>query len=354
MKILITGVCGFAGSTLARGLIETIPGVEISGIDNFIRAGSETNRDGLERMGVKVIEGDIRDQAVFDTLPRVDWVLDAAAIPSVLAGVDGRTSSRELIGHNLIGTVNMLEFCKQHGAGFVLLSTSRVYSIPPLAALPVVVNDGAFTLDPSADLPRGVSVGGIDESFSTAAPVSLYGATKVASEVLALEYGESFGFPVWINRCGVLAGAGQFGRADQGIFSFWIHSWARRRPLKYIGFNGAGHQVRDCLHPRDILPLLARQFKGGGAPRIVNVAGGTRNSMSLRQLSDWCAHRFGPHEVASDPKPRAFDLPWVVLDASLAHRSWDWGATTPLADILEEIASHADANPHWLELSNPR
>jgi len=57
---------------------------------------------------------------------------------------------------------------------------------------------------------------------STQAPISLYGSTKLACEVLALECGEAFGFPVWVNRCGVLAGAGQFGTPDQGIFAFWV------------------------------------------------------------------------------------------------------------------------------------
>ena len=87
--------------------------------------------------------------------------------------------------------------------------------------------------------------------FPPSAPVSLYGATKLASEALALEYGQAFGFPVIVNRCGVLAGGGQFGLAVQGIFSFWIRSYALRRRLKYIGFGGAGHQVaRRLSSPR--------------------------------------------------------------------------------------------------------
>jgi CDP-paratose 2-epimerase len=354
MRILITGVCGFVGSTLARRLIEAIPGIEITGVDNYIRPGSETNREPLERLGVRVVRGDIRHVALFESLPQVDWVIDAAANPSVLAGVDGKMSSRDVVDHNLLGTVNMLEFCKARGAGFILLSTSRVYSIPPLASLPVVVCDGAFAPDASANLPAGLSAAGISEAFSTSAPISLYGATKLASEALALEYGEAFGFPVWVNRCGVLAGAGQFGRADQGIFAYWIHSWARRRPLKYIGFSGAGHQVRDCLHPRDLLPLLVKQFAGANAPRVVNVSGGAGQSKSLRQLSDWCATRFGAHAVDRDTIPRAFDIPWMVLDASLAHVSWNWAPETSLETILEEIALHAEANPGWLEISNPR
>src|SRR5204862_3268187 len=110
-----------------------VSGHSLVGFDNFIRPGSESNRAELKKLGVKFFQGDLRAASDLETLPPVDWVIDAAANPSVLAGVDGRTSSRQLVEHNLGGTVNMLEFCKQHRAGFVLLSTSRVYSIPPLA-----------------------------------------------------------------------------------------------------------------------------------------------------------------------------------------------------------------------------
>lgn len=196
---------------------------------------------------------------------------------------------------------------------------------------------------------------------------------------MALEYGAAFGFPVWINRCGVLAGAGQFGKADQGIFSYWIHSWKAGRPLKYIGFGGTGKQVRDCLHPRDLVPLLLKQFRTNAQPatrnapplpRIINVSGGVTNSMSLLELSHWCQTRLGPHPLlatpssppATDDSPlatrhasnacesRPFDIPWMVLDPTLAAETWDWHPATPIQDILEEIARHAEANPIWLEL----
>jgi CDP-paratose 2-epimerase len=196
---------------------------------------------------------------------------------------------------------------------------------------------------------------GVTETFSTTPPISLYGSTKIASECLALEYGETFGFPVWINRCGVLAGAGQFGRTDQGIFAFWINSWLRRRALRYIGFNGKGWQTRDCLHPRDLLPLLLRQWAesvDSSKPRVVNIGGGSDNAMSLAQLSRWCEARFGPHTVGSDLAPRPFDIPWMVLDSSLAQQTWGWAVATNLDSILEEIARHAERHESWLELSS--
>ena len=72
-----------------------------------------------------------------EALPNADWVIDAAANPSVLAGIDGQSSSRQVVENNLGGTVNILEYCKAHHAGLILLSTSRVYSIPQLSSLKV-------------------------------------------------------------------------------------------------------------------------------------------------------------------------------------------------------------------------
>lgn len=344
MRLLVTGACGFVGSTLVRALRAARPDIAITGLDNFVREGSRSNVEPLRRLGVTVVQGDIRNPADLDALPAADWVLDCAAEPSVLAGVSGGVSSFDVMDHNLIGTIRVLEYCKRYGAGIVLLSTSRVYSIAPLAALPVEVVDGAYR--PRAFRPEiGLTAAGIDESFPTSPPASLYGISKRCSELLALEYGEDFGFPVWINRCGVLAGAGQFGKADQGIFTFWIRSWRDGKPLAYIGFDGKGSQVRDCLHPRDLLPVLLRQLDGGAPakadddldPRICNFSGGTANAMSLAQLSGWCRTRIGPKDVASVAEPRPFDLPWVVLDSTRAGRLWGWKPVTPIDAILEEI-----------------
>jgi CDP-paratose 2-epimerase len=353
MRILLSGICGFAGSNIAYGLLDHDSAIEIIGLDNLSRAGSHLNIEPLRKRGVKLFHADLRAPSDLESIAAVDWVIDAAANPSVLAGIDGSTSSRQLIEHNLYGTVNLLELVKRHRAGFILLSTSRVYSVKALADIPVVVKDDRFEPDPGSVLPEGVNLRGVAENFSTAPPLSLYGSSKLASELIALEYGETFEFPVWINRCGVLAGAGQFGRADQGIFSFWINAYLQRAPLRYIGFDGAGHQTRDCLHPRDLIPVLQKQLSAveTASPRIVNFGGGTANSMSLAQLSRWCAERFGVHQVASDPKPRPFDVPWLAMDSRLAGETWDWRPTTSLEAILEEIARHAETHPRWLEMS---
>lgn len=352
MKLLITGVCGFVGGAIVEAYAEAGISNEIVGIDNLSRPGSELNRRKLQRAGVKVVHGDLRSASDLETLPPVDWVIDAAANPSVLAGIDGGASSRQVVENNLIGTVNLLEYCRRHRAGLILLSTSRVYSMPALAALDLEVKDGAFRRREST-LAKGLDRDGINEGFSTTPPISLYGATKLASECLALEYGEAFGFPVWINRCGVLAGAGQFGRTDQGIFAFWIHSWRARSALRYLGFGGHGYQVRDALHPRDLVPVLEAQTADSrkGIERIQNLGGGPNSALSLLQLSNWCESRFGKHSVTADPNERPNDVPWVVLSSARAGAQWGWQPQTSLEDILVDIAEHAESHPDWLALS---
>ena len=350
MKVLITGICGFVGSTLARGIKAAKLEVEVFGVDNLMRLGSEANRD-LAQDGIRVFYGDIRCPSDVENLPAADWVIAAAANPNVLAGFDIRSSTRQLIEHNLFGTVNLLEYCRQHCAGLIFLSTSRVYAFRPLSRLPLEAVGRRFAPRFPEISFAGLSAAGIAEDFSTSPPVSLYGATKLASETLALEYGAACGFPVWINRCGVLAGAGQFGTAEQGIFSFWVHAWHAGLPLRYLGFGGQGFQVRDAFHPDDLAAFVLKQmdYSGSDRPPICNLSGGITNSMSLLELSDWCENRFGPREVISDGRERPFDIPWVVLDSSRATDAWGWEVNRPIASILTEIACHAEENPDWLQ-----
>jgi CDP-paratose 2-epimerase len=353
MKILITGICGFAGSVLALELKRQMDQLEILGIDNLSRPGSEQNRRAFKRHGISFLHGDIRNPSDLAVLPKADWVIDAAANPSVLAGHSGVSSSRQLMEHNLVSTIHVLEYCKRHGAGLVMLSTSRVYSLERLAALPLKVQDSAFVPRFGETSEPGLSEHGVAENFSTQSPLSLYGAAKLASEALILEYGFAFDLPVFVNRCGVLAGAGQFGKADQGIFGFWVPSYRYRRPLKYIGFGGTGSQVRDCLHPRDLASLVAMQISHPEkAGKTLNVGGGRRNSLSLAQMSEWCAARFGPHQVQPEPTPRRYDVPWLVLDSRRAEAEWNWRPATTFESILNEIAEHAERHPEWLDLSD--
>jgi CDP-paratose 2-epimerase len=169
---------------------------------------------------------------------------------------------------------------------------------------------------------------------------------------MALEYAYAYDFPIWINRCGVIAGAGQFGKIDQGIFSFWIYQWMLERPLSYIGFGGTGKQVRDFISPEDLAGLICLQIgqPRQNAPKVVNVGGGKEYSLSLRELSRYCAERMGvQREIKSEPQTRPFDVPYYVTDNSLVHKAWNWKPETKPTDVLDSIIDWAHANRPLIE-----
>ena len=175
-KILISGISGFVGSTISIELLKYGENIDIVGIDNLSRNGSENNISKLADKQIKIYRGDIRCVSDINALPKVDWVIDCAANPSVLAGISGNDSSRQLVEHNLLGTINLLEYCKLHKAGLILLSTSRVYSASSLGNFPVKSIKNRFEITDFEI--EGLSHSGIAENFPTSAPISLYGVTK--------------------------------------------------------------------------------------------------------------------------------------------------------------------------------
>jgi CDP-paratose 2-epimerase len=118
--------------------------------------------------------------------------------------------------------------------------------------------------------------------------------------------------------------------------------------LKYLGFGGRGYQVRDAMHPRDLARIVDFQLRSSGTGKLLNVSGGQSNSMSLRQLTEWCDARFGAHCVEEDGSDRPYDVPWMILDSGKAREATGWCPQIGLDRILEEIADHAAEHPDWL------
>jgi CDP-paratose 2-epimerase len=228
-----------------------------------------------------------------------------------------------------------------------------VYSIEALARLPL--SEGATRFEPDAaaaqSFPAGFSADGIAETFSTTPPLSLYGATKLASEVMALEYGADFNFPVWVNRCGVIGGPGQFGKADQGIFSFWVYSAVLNRPLAYIGFGGSGKQVRDCVLPEDVADLVLLQMKDPrrAGPRIFNVGGGAGGALSLRETTAICESFFGRSlAVLPSSDARPYDIAYYVSDTRRVRETWGWKPSTNGEAIVRDLCRWASENADYI------
>ena len=336
MKILITGGAGFVGSNLGV-LFKERGNADVVALDNLKRRGSELAITRLAGAGVTFHHGDIRSRSDLDAVGKFDLLIECSAEPSVHAGYG--SSPDYLIDTNLLGTINCLELARKHEAAVVFLSTSRVYPIAALRALPLV--ETGTRLDLPADA-RGIgySHAGIRTDFPLAGARSLYGATKLASELIMEEYIAMYGLRAVINRCGVIAGAWQMGKVDQGFVVLWAARHLYGGKLSYSGFGGRGMQVRDILHVHDLFDLICKQIadwpKHSG--RIHNAGGGHANSVSLRELTEMCKERCG-HDIpiGSDPQTRAADIPYYITDNAEITASTGWLPRRSVNDILDEV-----------------
>jgi CDP-paratose 2-epimerase len=357
MRVLITGGAGFVGSNLAVSLARRHPDWDLLALDNLYRRGSQLNLPRLEEAGVEFVSGDVREPDQLGRLPAIDALIECSAEPSVMSGTDGDTSY--LVHTNLTGAYNCLELARRDGAFLVFLSTSRVYPVEPQLRLELDEAPTRFEL--AAEQPvRGVSPAGISEDFPLEGHRTLYGATKLAAELLIEEYRAGQGVPAVIDRCGVIAGPWQMGKVDQGVFTHWILSHAFRRPLTYIGFGGEGKQVRDLLHVEDLVDLVERQLLAPGEwdGRTVNVGGGRGCSLSLRETTEICRRLTG-NEVPIEPvaETRQGDVPVYISDCTRLFGMDEWrprrDAERVLSDIHDWVSSDPERIAAALEIETP-
>jgi CDP-paratose 2-epimerase len=356
-RLLITGGAGFVGSNLAVSLAERHPEWQIVALDNLYRRGSELNLPRLEAAGVEFVRGDVREPEDLARLPRISALIECSAEPSVMSGVDGDTGY--LVHTNLTGAYNCLELARRDGAFLVFLSTSRVYPVQPQVELALEEAETRFEISAGQDVP-GVSPAGISEEFPLEGARTLYGATKLAAELLIEEYRSGLGVPAVIDRCGVIAGPWQMGKVDQGVFTHWMLAHHFENPLSYIGFGGGGKQVRDLLHVEDLVDLVERQLLDaeGWDGRTVNVGGGRECSLSLRETTEICRELTG-NEVPIEPveQTRAGDVPIYLSDCARIFGLDRWrprrGARQVLADIHEWIAADEERIAEALNIDTP-
>ena len=348
--ILITGGAGFVGSNLAISIKRKYPGYTVLCFDNLKRRGSELNLSRLKLHEIEFIHGDIREKADFEQIQvPVDAVIEAAAEPSVLAGLNGNTDY--LIDTNLNGTIHALNFAMKHKAKFIFLSTSRIYPIRTIEEISVEETATRFELADHQTIP-GVSGRGISEKFPLEGSRSLYGATKLASELMVEEYHEMFGLRTVINRCGVLTGPHQMGKADQGVVVLWMarHFW--KKGLSYVGYGGLGKQVRDMLHIDDLFDIVDRQLhqieKFDG--QIFNIGGGRKVSASLQELTQYCREITG-NTIPIDPvaETRQADIRIYISDCDRIHQLTGWEPKISVQRILLDVHSWLKENEHTLK-----
>lgn len=344
-RLLITGGAGFVGSNLAVSLAARHPEWEIVVLDNLYRRGSELNLERLAEAGVEFVRGDVRETADLAALPEIDFLVECSAEPSVMSGVDGDTGY--LVHTNLTGAYNCLELARRDGAFLVFLSTSRVYPVAAQLQINLEEAETRFEIAPEQELP-GVSPAGLSEEFPLSGQRTLYGATKLAAELLIEEYRGALGVPAVIDRCGVIAGPWQMGKVDQGVFTHWMLAHQFRKPLTYIGFGGQGKQVRDLLHVEDLVDLVERQLLDPGEwdGRTVNVGGGRECSLSLAETTALCRELTG-NEVPIEPvlETRQGDVPIYLSDCARLFGLDQWRPRRSARDVLSDIHAWVAADP---------
>jgi CDP-paratose 2-epimerase len=349
MRILITGGAGFVGSSLAMSFKKKYPAYQVYALDNLKRKGSHLNLDRLQIAGVEFIHGDIRNKEDFDGLPSVDMVIDACAEPSVLAGIN--SDPDYLLNTNLVGTIHCLNYAKKHRAGFIFLSTSRIYPIALLESASYTEEATRFSFSDGQNMP-GISSKGINEDCPTEGYRSLYGATKLASELLIAEYQQFYQMKTVINRCGVLTGPWQMGKVDQGVVVLWVarHFWKKK--LGYFGYGGEGKQVRDILHIDDLFELVDYQIHhidsvNGG---VYNAGGGSGISVSLQELTAICEEVSGNTiEIEKVKENRTADLRIYITDNTKITAATGWEPKVSVKEIISDIYQWIAANEEVLK-----
>jgi CDP-paratose 2-epimerase len=348
-RILLTGGAGFLGSAVALRLAQAFPAASVVVIDNLRRRGSELNLPRLQAHGIRFMHADVRNASDLDIGP-IDLIVECSAEPSVMAGRDG--DARYVLDTNLGGALNCLELARQHRAALVFVSSSRIYPFDRLLNLPLDVVGQRFALRPGAALPAGLSAAGITTEFALPGRRTLYGASKLAAELIIQEYADVYGIPAIILRLGVIAGPWQMGKVDQGFVALWVARHLANQALHYIGFDGMGHQVRDIVHVQDVCDLILATLPHLSTLQgdVYNAGGGPDGAVSLREATALCEDITGRAiPIGSNPQTRPGDIPWYVTDNTDVTSAFGWAPSRSVRDIITDTAAWLTVNPVILD-----
>ncbi|MDC0395908.1 NAD-dependent epimerase/dehydratase family protein [Candidatus Pelagibacter sp.] len=324
-KILITGGCGFVGTNICLNLNKL--GFKIYSLDSLVRKGSLYNLKLLKEAGIKNFKLDIFNYKRISMLPKFDLVIDCCAEAAVEVS---KNQIDKVINTNLIGTFNILKKIKKDGSKIIFLSSSRVNSI--------------FSIDKIIKkkiIKKKIKLRKkINENFDVSKPKSIYGFTKLASEMLIEEFSYAFGVKFIINRCGVLSGPLQFGKQDQGFVSLWVWHHLLKKKLQYIGYGGYGHQLRDVLHIQDLVNLIRIQIKQFNLinNQTFTVGGSTKSFTSLKSLTSICEKVTGNKiKFTKKQKTSIYDIPYFISDNKKVTKTYGWTPKKNITDIVKDI-----------------
>ena len=322
MKVLITGGCGFVGTNLAMFLHSK--GLKIDCLDNLSRKGSIYNLNLLKGKRIKNFKVDISNYNKIQKLPRYDLIIDCCAEAAVEIS---KKDIDKVINTNFLGTLNILKKAKKDKSKIIFISSSRVY---PIREINNLIKKKIIKSKIKISKTFG-------EKDTIMGPKTIYGLTKLSSEMLIEEFSYAFGLKFIINRCGVISGPLQFGKQDQGFVSLWIWGHINKNNMKYIGYGGLGNQVRDVLHIYDLCDLVFLQIKRFGKinNKIFTVGGSKKSYVSLVQLTKIC-EKITKNKIKFNKvkKTSIYDIPYFITNNNLVTKNYGW---KPKRNILKVV-----------------
>ena len=324
MKILVTGGCGFVGTNIALFLNKNY---NIDSLDNLSRKGSKYNLNLLKKNKIKNFNLDIKKFDKIKKLPKYDLIIDCCAEASVEIS---KKKIDKVIETNLIGTINILKKARNNNSKILFISSSRVY---PIISLNKIVKN--------KNIKNKIRLNKkIDENESTKGAKSIYGLTKLASEMFIEEFSYAFGIKYLINRCGVISGPLQFGKQDQGFVSLWMWKHINKQKLTYIGYGGHGNQVRDVLHINDLCNLILLQIKKFDKlhNKIFTVGGSNKSYTSLNNLTKICQKiTKNKIKINKQTKTSIYDIPYYITNNRLISRTYKWKPKKNIYNVVMDI-----------------
>jgi CDP-paratose 2-epimerase len=350
---IITGSAGLIGSEACRTFAEL--GLDIVGVDNnmretFFGADGSTidNRNRLAAdLGKQYVhqELDVRDRDAVPALfarygDAIELVIHTAAQPSHDWAVKAPFVDFDI---NAGGTLNLLEATRQHApdAAFIFTSTNKVYGDTP-NRLPLVEEETRWEIEPTHTYHRGIREDmSIDSTLH-----SLFGASKVAADVLVQEYGRYFGMHTACFRGGTLTGPNHAGAELHGFLAYVMRCAMTDRPYRVFGYKGK--QVRDAIHAADLIAAFREVFRAPRSAEVYNIGGGRFSNCSVIEAIALAEEISGREmQWSYEDDNRIGDHVWWIGDNSRFEEHYPgWKLTYDVPAILKEI--HAANADRWL------